>query len=261
MRENMVKQEEQTETVPLEQVGERHIVAVSIRGDRAKQLHEEMTRIIERDYLNHPGFFYPYNDPPVNFVSPATCGQRYWHFDPTSGDILGGNVFLGTLSDKVLARDGKSRRMTPLEGRQLDAKGKLRDNVGDLGVKRRFGLHTDEIQRDYGLVITSLRAGNEAEKPLIEDVKKRGLQLPLVVPYHALDLKVGNLVFSDDTTLLISGEEAIGVLKLFAGGKDNLPGIHRISRQVNPTPDWRADVYDIFSSSPYYRLDWVCEEK
>ena len=175
--------------------------------------------------------------------------QHYWEFDETEG-IRGSNAFLALRLDRQTLRPLGLWIPSLLEAKALESQGKLENGV----------------YRDYGFVVYD----RNSEIDLVQQGNQLNLQLPLIVPFRALDYNVQekypkpSLVKSPMG--IISGEKAskeIDSLDYNNGLSDYkrtnwaFYGINRLFRRS--LGDWGAD-WDLYNSNSAGRVDWVCGE-
>ncbi len=212
--------------VLLEPIIEKYSVARHLGSDEQRSLYEGINEIVERDYKNAPAF------------------QTRWDFNEQTGEINGSNIFRAILANKILAAKGE-RTLTYEEGMKLDKDKKL----------------SNKVYRDFGLAVHSLREPNkEIAELLVKEAEKRSLELPVLVHPSALEIssrnvnnKYGiNVLFSDNDSLIVSGEEAREALKKFHAYNS---GVCRPCRYWDG--DWVAGWVDLAGSSACGRVDWV----
>src|SRR3989344_1506951 len=127
--------------------------------------------------------------------------QAYWVFNEETGEINGSYAHRLILVNEFLAQSGK-RTLTFEEGMELD----------------KQGLLTNGVYRDFGLAVYSPNGYNEElAKTLTEEAERRGWELPILAGYKSLKLgKTGiEVLFSDDDSLIMSGEQAVEALRKF----------------------------------------------
>ena len=144
--------------------------------------------------------------------------EGHFGFDESVG-ITGSNLGYLILANKALSRQG-SRTLTFQEGMELDKKGLLQ-----YGVYREFGIAVYSSEGDI-------------EKKLVDETKIRGWELPIIA--HPLSLDLGkngiDVLFGEDTSLVLTGEEAREELKSF-----NLTGDSDVRRVIRGRyGDWYA---------------------
>jgi len=169
--------------------------------------------------------------------------QEYWKFDEQIG-IKGSSTFLALRFDKSALRPNGLWIPGLLETEILNDKGKLENKV----------------YRDYGIVGFNENGPNrEIAGVLIPQAKKLELELPLIIPFRALDyvphrdkkLPIGiNLV--ESPTGVIQGKEAQNKIDSLDFQR-NL-GVQRLLRSGSVT--WSPVGLDV--SDGYGRVDWVC---
>jgi hypothetical protein len=168
--------------------------------------------------------------------------QSYWKFNETTGEINGSYLHKLILANEFLAEKG-ARTPTFYEGMQLDRKGKL----------------TNGVYRDYGVCLYDEREPNsKTAEMLVKEAKKRGWELPVLAHPRSLKLssKGSDVLFSDDTSLVIFGQEARDELKNFGYvGKSGVCGVDRYRGS-----GWLANWNDLGSSNDDGRVDWICRE-
>ncbi len=215
-----------SELVLLEPIIEKYSFARILDADEKRELYQEVNEIVERDYENIPAF-------------PA-----YWKFNEETGKINGSNLPILILANKILAKKNQ-RTLTFVEGIKLDKAKKL----------------SNEVYRDFGLVVYSPGEPNkEIAELLVKEANRRNWELPVIAHPSALEIpsrKANNnyridILFSDNDSLIISGEEAREVLKEFYAHNS---GVCRLDR--GGLGFWDAGWDLLASSYADGRVDWI----
>jgi len=198
--------------------------AKPFRGDEAKGIYDEVKQRVAKDFPYVPDF------------------NNYFMFNEETGEINGSNTKHCILVNNELMKSGLWLP-TVKEGRQLDTDGKLSNGV----------------YREYGIVVYDESGSNsETAKTFIQEAKKRNLELPLVLPFSALNLKrkTGAIVPYKDMDGVKSGEEARNILNQFNYKANS--SVRRLVRYRNGY--WIGDVDDLAVSYSDGRVDFVCGE-
>lgn len=206
---------------------ERFVYAKPLKGNFAKSVYNETRARAAKDFKNAPAF------------------NGYWKFNEKTEEINGSSNFWVLMANKVLRKHGlwiPSFR----EAKALERKHLLKNGV----------------YRDYGnAVYNSQNPNSEIAGGLVAQAKKRGLALPILLPFKALDIKKANnrfgakIVLTKEAEGLISGQEAVEALKEFNYRAN--AGARRLDRY---DAGWNADWYDLDGSDDAGRMDFVCGE-
>lgn len=199
--------------------------AFPLRGDRAREVHSE-TSERARQYKDSPFF----------------SSDRHWEYHKEAGEIRGSNLGYLIIANEVLAKTG-SRTLTFDEGMELD-KGKGLDNG---------------VYQDFGIAVYSEGEPNsEVARDLVNEAERRGWKLPVLAHPASLtlDRKGINVLFGDDVSLVLSGEQAREALNLFGlvGGS----GVQRLIHGRDGA--WYANGDGLAGSSANGRVGWVRAE-
>ncbi len=174
--------------------------------------------------------------------------QHHYEFDRKKG-ITGASSLLDLRLDKTL-RPHQLWLPGLLEGKVLDKNKKLGN-----GVYRGYGI----------ILLDNSPPDEEIAEALVAQASRLGLQLPLIVPFRALDysLSRGNEKYGLDISFvesprgIISGEEAVEQIKLL--DLINRSGVRRLIRGFGG--DWDANWGRLADSNEYGRSgDWICGE-
>ncbi len=175
--------------------------------------------------------------------------QSHYEFDRKKG-ITGSSPSLNLRLEKRALRLYQLWLPGLLEGRVLDKRKKLENNV----------------YRDYGIILLdNSPPDEEIAEALIAQASRLGLQLPLIIPFRALDYSQnkGNQKYGLDISFvqnprgIISGEEAVKQIKLLNVVKRS--SVRRLIRDIGG--GWRAAWYYLANSYEGGRSgDWICGE-
>jgi len=216
-----------TDIVPIKDLGEdRWAFAVPLQGEIAKHYFKQS--ISNPNHANVLGF------------------QGYWNFKKELQQIRGSSTFLNLRLDTKMRPDGF---WLPgfVDLRVLEEKGKL----------------TSSVYRDVGVVVYNDGEPNQLiASNLIKQVKED--QLPLLLPFRALDYKVDGeclngiaIDLTQNQKGIIFGEEARKIIE-----KIDYPGnsgAGRVSRYRGG--DWIANWARFIDYSDDHGLvDWMCAE-
>jgi hypothetical protein len=168
--------------------------------------------------------------------------QAHWQFDARQG-ITGSSDYLALRFDQRALRPQGLWLPGTLEGRSLDAQGKL-----EIGV-----------YRDYGLVISGEGEPNsQLAHSLISQASQFGLQLPLVVPFRALNYKTAGrdveISLVNSPKDIISGPEAVAQIAVMRYHENY--GVCGVGRSGSGL--WLADWGGLGYSDDNGRVDWIC---
>ncbi len=173
--------------------------------------------------------------------------NRHWKFDAKEG-IRGSSTFLALRFDKQALRPNGLWIPGMLEAKALESQGKLQNGV----------------YRDYGIVVYNDDNPNkQVAETLVPQAKELGLELPLIVPFMALDYVPNkHRKYGIEPSLLNSGKGIISGKK----AQDNInslnykanSGVLRLLRDRGG--DWNANWYDLDDSGDDGRVDWICGE-
>ena len=170
--------------------------------------------------------------------------DRCWKFDEQQG-IKGSNTFLALRFDKMALRPYGLWIPGLLEAKVLDKQGKLENGV----------------YRDYGVAVYDEQNPNqEMAQRLVPQAQDFGLQLPLIVPFRALDYNPnGNQIdvsFVQSPQGIIQGKDAQrNIDSLNYKGNSGVQGLSRSWDGY-----WFAIWYRLDFSDDVGRVDWVCGE-
>ena len=170
--------------------------------------------------------------------------QKYWEFDENKG-IKGSSTFLALRFDKLALRANGLWIPSLLEAKVLDKQGKLENRV----------------YRDYGTAVYNENEPNRyIAETLVSQAKKLSLELPLIVPFKALDYNVeGKEIkpfFAESPAGIISGKKVQDEINSL-DYKGN-SGIQRLDRGGDG--NWDADWDYLDDSDEDGRVDWICGE-
>ena len=116
------------------------------------------------------------------------------------------------------------------------------------------------VYREFGLVVISPEGPNtQSAQPLLTEIARRKLVFPVIAQFPSLDLdKTGTQVlFSDNNSYIISGEEARAELEKFeVVGNSGVRGLYRSRGGY-----WLADAHGVwYSNSDGRMVDFIrCE--
>jgi len=203
---------------------ERFTYAKPFRGDEAKGIYDEVKQRVAKDFPDVSDF------------------NNYFMFNEETGEINGSNTKYCILVNKELIKSGLWLP-TVKEGRQLDADGKLSNGV----------------YREYGIVVyDGSNPNSEIAKVFVQEAKKRNLELPLVLPFSALNLKrkTGAIIPYKEMQGFKCGEEARNILDQFNYKANS--SVRRLSRGGGG--DWCAFGGGLAGSGTDGQVDFVCGE-
>ena len=223
----MTQTQTKSELILLEPIIEKYTIARTLDSSEQRELYQEVSGIVEKDYKNAPAF------------------QTYWKFNEETGEINGSNLFYLIVANRVLTKKGQ-RTLTFNEGMKIDKDKKL----------------TNDVYRDFGLVVYNSQEPNkEIAKSLVKQAEEKGWELPVLA--HPLSLEMSlrkanneyglDILFLDDDSLIISGEQAKEALKQF-NYKEN-SGVRRLDRYR--FGGWYAGWDCLANSYGGGRVDWV----
>ena len=213
--------------VVLRKVGEdRHVYAVKPSLEAQRQLYAES--VADASERNIPAF------------------QGHWQYDAKQG-ITGSSPRLGLRFDQRVLRPRGLWIPGLLEAKALEAKRKLENGV----------------YRDYGeIVYTNDNPNKEDAKRLVAQAQELGLELPLIVPFRALEYTHGKTAsgilvsFVQKPQGVISGQKAVAELdKLNFRGNS---GVFVLNRGAGG--EWHTLLADLEVSDDYGLVDWFCGE-
>lgn len=221
------KENNNGEIIFLAPVVERYTFAKRFRGDKAREVYSAVAGRVAKDFKNLSAF------------------NGYFKFNDETQEINGSDLYHGILINDELRASGL-HLPSVVEGKSLDSTKRLNDGV----------------YRDYGIAIYNDQDPNsETAGKLVKEVAKRGLKLPILIPFSALKLKrSGSDVLAtlrDETLGIISGEEAQKYLTKQFDYKGN-SGVRRLFH--NRDGYWDAGWDYLGSSYVGGRVDWVCGE-
>lgn len=171
--------------------------------------------------------------------------QRYWKFNEEQG-IRGSSAFLALRLDQRALRPNGLWIPGLLEAKVLESQGKLENG----------------LYRDNGITVYSdAQPNKEVAETLIPQAAELDLELPLVVPFRALDYAPTrenglDISFAESPKGIISGKEAQDKISSFYF-KENF-GVHGLGRFGYGC--WVAHWDKLDDSCDGGRVDWVCGE-
>jgi hypothetical protein len=172
--------------------------------------------------------------------------NKYWGFNEKEG-IVGSSTFLALRFDKTALRFDGLWLPGLLEGKVLESKGKLEKGV----------------YRDYSIAVYNDGEPNKAiARTLVSQAKGLDLELPLIVPFRALDYNYNtkengvDVSFVQSPKGIISGKEAQRIIYSF-----NYQGNSGVRRLVRGRDGLWGTIWDWLDySDDLGRVDWVCGE-
>ncbi len=170
--------------------------------------------------------------------------NTYWRFDKEEG-IKGSSFYLALRFDKTALRSNGLWLPGLLEAKVLDKLGKLENGV----------------YRDFGIVLYNEKEPTqEMAQSLVSQAKSINLQLPLIVPFKALDYDTNKNkvnVSLVNPQGIIHGKEAQKQIYSFGYQIDS--GVRRLGR--GGAGDWDVDWGGLAGSDGGGRVDWICGEE
>ncbi len=227
MAENIRKNKKKM--IILEPIIQKYTFAQEFKGNDARKVFNAVTKRISKDYKDMPDF------------------GGYFEFNEKTQKIKGSSLYHGILINNEL-RKSDLHLPSVIEGKALDISGKL----------------TDGIDRDYGVIVYNSRAPNlKFAKELVEEAIERDLELPLLIPFNALNLKkdreknIISIFLREEVSDIITGKQTREHLKELFRNKE-ITGVRRLFRDWQGY--WDANLGNLSHSSFGYGIDWVCGE-
>lgn len=223
------EKKDENEIVILKPIIQKYAFAQEFKGDDAKKVFNTVTKRILKDYKDIPVF------------------NGDFEFNEKTQKINGSSLCLGILINNELRK--KSLHLpSVIEGKVLDAYGKL----------------TNGDYRDYGIAVYSYEEPNsKLAKELVKKASERNLELPLLIPFNALNFKkdrgknISSIFLREETPDIITGEQARKYLREQFSDKGST-GVRRLYR--NDVGSWAAGWNSLDYSVSNSLMDWVCGE-